>query len=159
MNRLTRGSLLCGLTSILIVIAIILGCSDDIVLEPLPSLLGEYEGRYHFITRYETSQQQTEEYFIGCRFSDQNYWISDQCGDGCDCICEASGEYILGDNVELIQKIEGCAGQCVFDPNKLPQGFFALRRPNNPVTGLDSIVMTQITGDTCREILLVPAVQ
>ena len=156
MNRLTRGSLLCGLTTLLIVIAIILGCSDDIVLEPLPSLLGEYEGRYHFITKYETSQQQTEEFFIGCRFSDQNYWISDMDETGTNCICEASGEYVMGDNVELIQKIDGCAGVCVFDSEKLPNGLFALRRPNNPTTNKDSIVMTQITGDTCRKFLLVP---
>ncbi|UCG62207.1 MAG: hypothetical protein JSV52_02670 [Candidatus Zixiibacteriota bacterium] len=156
MNRLTRGSVFCGLTSILIVIAIILGCSDDIVLEPLPSLLGEYEGRYHFITRYETSQQVTEEYYIGCRFSDQNYWISDNSVSEADCICAASGEYVMGDNVELIQKYAPCA-DCVFDPEKLPVGFFSLRRPPNPTTGKDSIVLTQITGDTCREILLIPA--
>ncbi len=158
MDRLTRGSFLCGLTGILVLIAIILGCSDDIVLQPLPSLLGEYEGRYHFITRYETSQQQTEEYFIGCRFSDLNYWISDKSTDEGECFPEASGEYVMGDNVELIEKFDGIEG-CQFDEYKLPRGYFSLRRPNNPTTGLDSIVMTQITGDTCRKILLVPVVQ
>jgi len=155
MNRLTRGSLLCGLISILIVITIILGCSGDIVLEPLPSLLGAYEGRYQFITRYETSQQLTEEYYIGCKFSDLNYWISDNSTSEADCICQASGEYIMGDNVDLIQKYGTCV-DCVFDPEKLPQGLFSLRRPPNPTTGKDSIVLTQITGDTCRKILLIP---
>ena len=156
MNRLTRGSLFCGLTCLFVVLAIIIGCSDDIVLEPLPSLLGEYVGLYEFITDFEQSGQDTEDFPIAVRFSDQSYWVFDMDTTGEACICQPSGEYIMGDNVELIMKVQGCAGQCVFDEDKLPTGLFSLRRPVDPRTGMDSIVMVQITGDTCRRIKLVP---
>lgn len=157
MNRLTRGSLFCGLTCLIVVIAIFISCSDDIILEPLPSLLGEYVGRYDFITRFEQSNQETDWYDVAVRFSDQSYWFFDMDTTGGNCFCQPSGEYIMGDNVELIMKVDGCAGQCVFDADKLPSGLFSLRRPADANTGLDSIVMTQITGDTCRRIRLVPA--
>lgn len=157
MNKLTRGSLFGGLTSLIVVIAIFISCSDDIVLEPLPSLLGKYEGKYEFITNYNQSDVDTDPYEIIVVFSDLMYWFYDNEDSTSEkCICEPSGDYILADNVELIQKIENCS-ECTMDPNKLPQGLFALRRPPDPISGKDSIVLTQITGDTCRQIRLVPS--
>lgn len=155
MNKLTRGSLFGGLTSLIVLIAIFISCSDDIVLEPLPSLLGEYRGKYEFITKFEQTGQTTDPYDIAVRFSDKSYWFFDMDSSGSKCICQPSGDYIMGDNLELIMKVQGCAS-CVFDPDRLPEGIFALRRPADPITGKDSIVLTQISGDTCRQIRLVP---
>ena len=159
MNGLTLGSLICGLTCLIAVAAIFISCSDDIILEPLPSLLGEYEGKYEFITRFEQSNQETDDYDVAVRVSDQSYWLFDLDTSGTNCICQPSGDYVMGDNVELIMKVDGCAGQCVFDADKLPTGMFSLRRPVDPRTGLDSLVLTQITGDTCRLIRVVPATE
>ncbi|UCE25014.1 MAG: hypothetical protein JSU74_02900 [Candidatus Zixiibacteriota bacterium] len=151
MNRLLKRSLFLGLTSLLLSIALVNGCSDDIVLEPLPTLLGEYEGRYHYITGYGSTSQQTEVFMIVWRFSDLNYWMWNAADDdGNPEVCEPSGEYVLTGEVEIIEREAGCAG-VVSSPDMNPTGVFALRQPG------DSIVMVQIIEDICKEILLVPS--
>lgn len=157
MNRLMKASLFGGLVSIVVLMAIILGCSDDIVLEPLPSLLGEYEGEFQYIKDYGLDTERPPDKFpISWRFSDQYYWCWDISAEGEDCFCEPSGEYIMADGVELRMKEDGCAG-CVFDSAKLPDGVFTLRQPPDPRTGQDSIVLTQIVGNIRKDIKLVPA--
>jgi len=127
--------------------------SVSVGLTPLPSVLGEYEGIYAYTTDYGFSTQQTTEYPILWRFSDQNYWCWDNSAEGEDCICEPSGEYIIADDVELTMREDGCAG-CVFDPSKLPDGVFTLRQPPDPQTGQDSVVLTQIIDDIRKDIRL-----
>ena len=60
MNRLTKAPIISGLITITVLIAVIIGCSDDIVVPDLPSLLGDYEGRYNYVTNYGAANQQTE---------------------------------------------------------------------------------------------------
>ena len=149
MNRLTKAPLIGGLITIVVLIAVLIGCSDDIILEPLPTLRADYVGRYNYVTNYGAANQQTETFDITWRFSDQNYWMW-MADDSSDALCEPSGEYILADGVEIVQKEEGCAG-AVSDPAKNPTGVFSLRQPG------DSVVMMQIIDDVCKEILLIPA--
>ncbi len=149
MNRTLATSVLCGFITIMIVISISIGCSDDIILEPLPSLIGDYEGRYLYTENLGASNERTDDpYIIRWRFSNLNYWVYDNGSD--PCICQPSGEYLLADGVQLNMLEDGCAG-CVFDSLKLPEGAFSLRQPG------DSIFMTQIIGDVRKVIELWPA--
>lgn len=145
---------LCGLFAFTIAFAIVIGCSEDLVLEDLPSLLGNYEGRYIYITNYGSATgRQTNTYLVTWRFSDLGYWVWNDAdttiSDDGD-ICEPSGDYILADGVEMIEKEEGCAG-VISDNEKNPSGIFQLRQPG------DTIIMTQLQGDIYREIILWPA--
>ena len=149
MNRLTKAPIISGLITITVLIAVIIGCSDDIVLPELPTLSDSYVGRYNYVTNYGAANQQTETFDIIWKFSDQNYWMSNA-DEESDAICEPSGIYILADGVEIVEKEEGCAG-AVSDPAKNPSGVFSLRQPG------DSVVMMQIIDDVCKEILLIPA--
>ncbi len=148
MNRLTKAPIIGGLITIAVLIAVIIGCSDDIVLPDLPTLRGEYEGRYNYTTNFGAVNQQTETFEITWKFSDQSYWMRNA-ENSADTICAPSGDYILADGVEIVQKEEGCAG-AVSDPAKNPTGVFSLRQPG------DSVVLMQIIDDVSREILLVP---
>lgn len=145
---------LCGLFGFTIAFAIVVGCSEDLVLEDLPSLLGNYEGRYTYITNYGSATgRQTNVYLVTWRFSDLGYWVwndADTNDDGD--VCEPSGDYILADGVEIIQKEEGNAG-VVCDALKNPEGIFSLRQPG------DTIIMTQLDGDIYREIILWPSTE
>lgn len=138
-----------GILIVLMVAAsIYVGCSDDIILEPLPSLLGEYEGRYTITTNYGQANQITEEYLITWRFSDQNYWLYDTTSN----LCSPSGFYILADNVTLDEQVDGCAG-AVADNAKNPGGVFSIRQP------ADSVILTQLEDETFKEVLLKKVVQ
>ncbi len=152
MNRLLKRSLFLGLTGLLLAIALVVGCSDDIVIEQPLSLLGDYEGRYHYITGYGSTSQQTEVFMIVWRFSDQNYWMwnAPDDDDSNPEVCEPSGEYTLTGEVEIVERETGCAG-VVSSPDMNPTGVFTLRQPG------DSIVMVQIVDNVCKEILLVPS--
>ncbi|UCG61249.1 MAG: hypothetical protein JSV52_13150 [Candidatus Zixiibacteriota bacterium] len=136
-----------------VALCLTVSCGDDDSpgdggLTPLPSLLGEYDGIYVYTTGYGTGSEETSEFPIAMRFSDQSYWLSDA-GDQ-DAICQPSGDYVMGDNVELIQVADGCEGTSG-DSDWNPTGMFALRQPT------DSVVMTQFLGDTLKVIRLVPA--
>lgn len=156
MSRLMKASLFGGLISILVLVAIILGCSDDIVLEPLPSLLGDYEGEFWYTADYGLeTERPPRKYPVTWRFTDHTWNCWDASAEGEDCICDPSGDYNMADGVELTMREDGCAG-CVFDSLKLPQGVFTLKQPPDPRTGLDSVVLTQIVGNIRKDVLLVP---
>jgi hypothetical protein len=160
MNKTFVTSIFCGLITFLIVFSFVVGCSDDIVIEPAASLLGDYQGYFEYTENYGTTNEDTDRYKILLRFSDQNFWMWDN-ADSADaangiCICEPSGNYLLADDVEIETVVQGCA-TCVFNSDKLPNGTFSLRQPTDPNTGVDSIVMTQLIGDIGKEIRLVPS--
>lgn len=115
-----------------------------------PSLVGDYIGVYLYITGYGTASEQTDEYSIEWRFADQEYWMWNAAGSEGE-LCEPSGEYRFTYGVELLQHDEGCDGSGA-DPELNPAGVFSLRLPS------DSVVMTRIDGDVCREIRLTPYV-
>ena len=144
-----KSKILVGLVAAsLIVGSVMFGCSSDIVLPPLPTLLGEYEGKFVFITNYNQPSQITEEFDITWRFSDQSYWVSSLSTS----LCSPSGAYLYADNVTLDELDEGCAG-AISSNQKNPFGPFSVRLPN------DSVVMTQISGDTLKEIRLIKVIE
>ena len=131
------------LTAILLSAGILISCSDDIVLEPLPSLLGDYDGRYVVTENVGTTSARTHEYVIKWRFSDQKYWFFDELDQG---VCTPSGDYVLTGEVEFKQLVSGETAICNKDFN--PEGVFSLRQPG------DSVILTQQLNDMRKEILL-----
>ena len=127
----------------LMVGAAFISCSEDIVLPPLPTLLGEYEGRYHITTGLGTNPV-TKTYDISWRFSDQNYWMT-SISDG---LCSPSGSYTYTDKVTLGELYEGCSG-VVAKQDDNPDGDFSIRQPG------DSVIMEQIVNDISKRIELV----
>ncbi|UCE23935.1 MAG: BACON domain-containing protein [Candidatus Zixiibacteriota bacterium] len=113
-----------------------------------PPLIGHYVGRYHYITDYGASGQVTHVYLITWRFAGKNYWMNNAGSLG-PFICEPRGTYVLDGTVEFIEKDDGC-DEFGADPDLNPTGVFSIRQP------MDSVIMTQIDGDICKEILLVP---
>ncbi len=121
-------------------------CSDDIVLEPLDTLLGEYSGHY---TLTDLSQGGTgvvkADIPVVWIFRDFTYELDDTTAT----ICSPSGDYVLsGNEINLDESIDGNAGG-VCDPSLNPFGDFSLRRPG------DSLIMTQSQNDIFIEIRLV----
>lgn len=116
----------------------LIGCSDDIILEPLPSLLGDYVGEYSF-----SVNQQTRTAAISVRFTEQTYLLDDTT----DTFCSPRGDYALGNTVEFTENIPGCAG-VVANEDWNPRGQFSLRQPG------DSVVLIQQVGDTLKQLLL-----
>ncbi|UCD63218.1 MAG: hypothetical protein JSW34_10760 [Candidatus Zixiibacteriota bacterium] len=149
MVRKITTPLICGLLTFIIVFAIVIGCSEDLVLDPLPSLLGEYEGRYYITTNYGASNARTEEFLIALRFSDLNYWMRNY-EDTVTDLCEPSGDYVLADGVEFVEKEANCYGSIASEDDN-PTGVFTLYQPG------DSLIMVQIEGDICKEIKVTPA--
>ncbi|MFQ5452936.1 MAG: hypothetical protein ACE5D6_01965, partial [Candidatus Zixiibacteriota bacterium] len=78
---------------LIILMAIILGCSDDLIVEPPPSLLGDYDGRYLVTSNFGDVNSQTKVFLITWRFSDQNYWMYDN--DPVEEFCLPFGKYTL----------------------------------------------------------------
>lgn len=143
-----KSYLIIALLTLTVIIAggIILSCSDDIVLEPLPSLLGEYEGRYLVTENVGTTSQKTSEYLIQWRFTDQNYFLKEADPNE---ICTPSGSYTLTSEVDLVEadNANGCYG-VVGKEEFNPRGIFSLRQPS------DSVILTQQTETMRKEIRL-----
>lgn len=127
----------------LMVGAMVISCSEDIVLPPLPTLLGEYEGRYHITTGLGTNPV-TKTYSITWKFSDQNYWMT-SLDDG---LCSPSGTYTYTDNVTLGELYEGCSGVVAKEDDN-PYGDFSIRQPG------DSVILEQIVDDVSKRVELV----
>lgn len=151
-SKINKGTVI-GIVSALVILAIAIGCSSDIVLKPLPSLIGDYQGRYLVTTNYGTSQASTKEYRITWRFTDQKYYMYDD--DPTQEFCVPSGNYTLtGSDAKLDQLIDGCAG-VVGNPEYNPTGTFQLRQPG------DSVILAQVAGTpaTQKQLLLVKTTQ
>ena len=117
---------------------------DDIILEPLPTLEGTYDGTYIVIVRYKTPTADTSESAIEMRFSDESYWFDSE--NTPDNFCSPRGSYVLTNNMELTENQPGCNVTATERHN--PIGEFSIRRPG------DSVIMLQQIGDTLKEILL-----
>ena len=85
---------------ILIVVLMSAACKDDIILEPLPTLSGNYSGLYRVITGYQTPSAETTYSTIDMQFDDTRYFFNDE--DTLDAFCSPRGDYILAaNNIEL----------------------------------------------------------
>jgi len=122
-----------------------LACKKDIVLEPLPTLEGIYDGTYRVITGYNTPSAETTWSSVEMRFSDQVYFFkSDNVPDA---FCEPYGDYVLSaNNIELTETNKNCTQIARERDN--PRGKFSIRRP------VDSVIMLQQVVDTLKQFLL-----
>ena len=123
-------------------------CSDDIVLPPLETLLGDYTGRYIVKTDLSVGGGVTRiDQAIQWRFTDVAYNLIDTSNT----ICVPSGTYTLTGEV-VLKPADGAAGegtQNVCTPEYNPVGTFSLRQPG------DSLILIQQQNDTLRELRLV----
>jgi len=133
-----------GLT-IFIVVLMTSACKDDIILEPLPTLEGTYNGLYRVITGYNTPQAETTKSTIEMLFSDDAYvFKSDNDPDG---FCDPYGNYVLtANNIELTETNDNCTNIARERDN--PRGQFNIQRP------ADSVIMIQQVSDTLKQFLL-----
>ena len=128
--------------SIALTLVIFSSCSDDIVLPPLDTLLGEYSG--HYTSKDLVTGQLVADIPVVWIFRDFTYELDDTSKT----ICSPSGDYVLsGDQINLDEKFDGNVGG-VCDPSLNPFGDFSLRRPE------DSLILTQSQNDILIEIRL-----
>lgn len=144
-------SLLQRVSSAAVVFVIILitfsSCSEDIVLPPLDTLLGEYTGNYTLVDRTQGGSGVTRvDIDIDWVFTDIAYRLDDTTAT----ICSPRGSYDLvsGDVVNLESGFDGVGtyGEC--DPTLNPVGNFSVRRP------ADSVILTQLENEIFIEIRL-----
>jgi len=132
--------------SLMLTIVMFSSCSDDIIIPPLDSLLGEYAGHY---TRTDMGQGGSS----GVPLADISMiWIfrdfTYELDDTSTTICSPSGEYVLsGDQINLEESFDGNSGG-VCDPSLNPIGDFSIRRPE------DSLILTQLVDEIRVEIRL-----
>jgi hypothetical protein len=122
-------------------------CKDDIVLEPLPSLEGSYEGTYMVITGYPANSPETTISSIEMLFSDESYFFNSD--NSPDAFCDPRGDYIISaNNIVLTETNKNCTQIAKERDN--PRGTFNLRR-SEP----DSVIMVQLlVPDTLKQFLL-----
>ena len=120
-------------------------CQKDIVLPPLPTLEGSYEGIYRVITGYNSPAADTTVSTIEMLFSDESYFFNSE--NVPDAFCDPRGEYVLSaNNIELDETNKNCTQIAKERDN--PRGQFSIRRP------ADSIIMLQQVSDTLKQFLL-----
>lgn len=128
--------------ALLVTMVFATSCRDDILLEPLPTLEGTYDGTYSVIIgRTDTTISTLE-----MRFSDESYWFdSDNSPDN---FCSPRGSYILTNSMELTETNDGCNVTAREIDN--PRGAFSIRRPGDSV-----IMLQQLEPDILKQILLI----
>ncbi|MCH7948441.1 MAG: hypothetical protein IIC66_11645 [candidate division Zixibacteria bacterium] len=132
--------------ALLVTMVFATSCRDDILLEPLPTLEGTYDGAYIVITGYKTTSADTSISTLEMRFSDESYWFdSDNSPDN---FCSPRGSYILTNSMELTETNDGCNVTAKERDN--PRGAFSIRRPGDSV-----IMLQQLEPDTLKQILLI----
>lgn len=115
------------------------GCAKDIILEPPPSLQGEYTGVYKVTSNFQQPNQTTREQDIRWVFTESQYRMNaDTLSGQSQIFCEPFGRYSLGDKVDLRESSEGCAG-VVANATDNPFGEFVLNRPD-----LNTVVLSKI---------------
>ena len=131
--------------SIALTVVIFSSCSEDIVLPPLDTLLGEYSGHYELTDLSQGGSGVVKaDIAVVWIFRDFTYELDDSTAT----ICSPSGEYVLsGDQIKLEESIDGNSGG-VCDPSLNPLGDFSLRRPG------DSLILTQNANDVFIQIRL-----
>lgn len=131
--------------SVGIVLSVFSSCSDDIVLPPIPTLIGEYSGHYSLID-YTLGG-------VGDTLIDIDvHWVfrknSYELEDTTKTICTPSGAYIWsGTTVNLEENFDGNSGG-VCNPSLNPIGDFSILRP------ADSLILKQNIDNIFKEISL-----
>lgn len=131
---------------LVIVVLISAACQKDIILEPLPTLAGTYNGVYMVITGYQTADDTTIS-TIEMLFDDEKYFFNSDNIPGA--FCDPRGDYLLSaNNIELTETNKNCTVTAKEKDN--PRGQFNIQRP------ADSIIMIQqdSTGTILKKFLL-----
>jgi hypothetical protein len=141
----------------LILLALIIGCAADVILEPPETLEGNYEGVYILRVRnVDVTSQRITWIFT------ENNWnlfvdVEHHDFDTSFCLCEAYGQYLLEDRLRLQVDRSQPKSFFVDDENKctscnvgfVPDGLFLMDRST------DTLVMSQqTTTDTLKQIRL-----
>ncbi|KAA3632456.1 MAG: hypothetical protein DWP97_10975 [Calditrichaeota bacterium] len=131
--------------TLIIVLCSFTSCSDDIVLPPLQTLLGDYSGRYIVKTDLSVGGGVTRvDQAIDWRFTDGEYRLI--LLEGSENICNPSGTYKLTGEVTLDQVI--ASSNVVCDESYNPVGVFSLRQPE------DSVILIQQEDNVLKELRL-----
>lgn len=124
------------------------GCAEDVVLPPLPSLIGKYKGVY---TVDETGLEGGTKHSVDVEwsFTTQRYFMKVDTSATNSGFCQPSGEYVLGNGVDLQEgsNLSGCTGSIAKEAWN-PKGLFQLFQP------ADSIIMIQVEGDVEKTLRL-----
>jgi hypothetical protein len=133
------------------ILAFAAGCADDIVLEPPPSLKGNYEGSYTI--KILSTQQSTSEDIIW-QFQDQFFFMNlDTAAFKSKCFCAVSGDYTLSEGVRLRVLASQPDIPCTScNAAENPDGLFVLDQSTA------TLRLTRQSGDTLKELLLTPIV-
>lgn len=134
-----------GLVACAAVIALGVGCADDVFVEPPPSLIGDYVGEYS--VKVGNTPAVTQE--VNWRFTTATYQmrVSDNSSDTISCNC--AGEYSLSNNVELLE-INPVLDPFVCDQGRNPKGVFGLDQSKT-----DTVLLRRVSNDTTMELTLV----
>ena len=131
--------------AIVIVVLMSAACQKDIILEPLPTLEGTYNGLYRVIDGYNSTSPETTYSTIEMLFSDDQYFFNSD--NDPDAFCDPRSEYLLSaNNIELSETNRNCTNIAKESDN--PRGQFNIRRP------ADSVIMIQQVSDTLKQFLL-----
>ncbi|MGH8014699.1 MAG: hypothetical protein ACREBV_00730 [Candidatus Zixiibacteriota bacterium] len=135
-----------GIIIILAIVGVAISCQKDIVLEPLPSLEGIYEGKYLVITGRNTASPDTTWSTIEMVFSDESYFFNSDNTPGA--FCDPRGDYILEANfIEFTETNKNCTQIAKEKDN--PRGRFGIRRAQP-----DSLIITQLDSAAFKQFLL-----
>ncbi len=131
--------------SVGIVLSVFSSCSDDIVLPPVPTLIGEYSGHYSLIDFSLGGAGDTLiDIDVNWVFRKDTYELDDTTKT----ICTPSGSYIWsGTSVNLEENFDGNSGG-VCNPSRNPIGDFSIQRPD------DSLILKQNIDNIFKEIRL-----
>jgi len=127
-----------GLILLFGVLAIFIGCAEDVFVDPPPTLTGDYTGVYIY---KEGNQRETRQY-ITWRFSKNSY--QNRFNDSAEqdtLFCETDGQYELVNGVNLIETSSNST-QITCNVEQNPTGFFQLDQST------DSVKMTQYNSET-----------
>ncbi len=131
--------------ALVIVVLITAACQKDIILEPLPTLEGTYNGLFMVIDGYQSTNDTTKS-TVEMMFDDKSYFFNSD--NIPDVFCSPRGDYILAaNNIEFTETDDNCGG-VVAKQSDNPRGQFSIQRP------ADSIIMIKQDSTTLKKFLL-----
>ena len=131
----------------LLSLALVMGCSDDIILESESVISGSYEGVYVVTEDYGSSQATEKTQLIVFEFIDSSSTYimridTEKDFDSTFSVCRVDGKFLFTEGVTLLQLHsipDEEAGHNACDSKFNPEGLFTLIKTNNT----DSLRLTQ----------------
>lgn len=143
---------------IVVTLAVLAGCSGDIILTSESDLTGIFEGVYIITENFGSNLAKQRSQPVIWTFTDTRYIMKidiEKPFDPTFNVCRINGSYVLGAGVELTEissQPDGEAGFDACDPDNNARGLFTLIKSNNA----DQITMKQfdVETNTVRELKL-----